>query len=349
MKQSFSIDSGCSLTILPLLIAFCSLFSSCGKSGADARGGVVMDSVGYPSVVYHDGMYYLTGQLDNSDDIVLFASPGLGEDAEWQRKLILGAKENTLRMVYSPDLQFIDGKWYIFYDSDNGVNTDTHQIYVLENPSPDPMKGTWTKRGPIITNAEWNFSIHPNFFQCNGKLYMLWSGWQKRRVESETQCIFIAEMENPWTLKSERILLSLPEYEWERQWINSDGSRSAYPIFVNENPQAVISPDGKKVVVLYSASGIWTEFISLGMLYAPTDADLLDPRSWTKVPEPLFTPSEETPDKRSSNVVIVNNPDEGKSYIVYESRIREHGGTHCWLESAEIQWDAKSLPILTHP
>ena len=72
----------------------------------------------------------------------------------------------------------------------------------------------------------------------NGQLYLLWSGWPERRHETETQCIYIARMENPWTTSSNRVMISLPDHEWERQWINPDGHRSAYPIYVNENPEA---------------------------------------------------------------------------------------------------------------
>lgn len=321
----------------------------CCTHAPEDDSSVIFRDGGYPSAVYHDGMYYMTMQSEHSDVILLRSSAVLADIGKGEEKVILDGHSNNLRMIYSPDLCRIGDKWYIYFESDDGSNTDTHQIFLLENASPDPMKGEWTLRGPIVTNDEWNFSIHPNIFRCNGRLYMLWSGWQKRRVESETQYIFIAEMENPWTLKSERVMISLPEYEWERQWINTDGSRSAYPIFVNENPQAVLSPDGKNVVVFYSASGIWTEFISLGMLYAPASSDLLDPRSWTKLPEPQFTPAPETPGKRSSNIAVVNNPDDGKSYLVFEARVRRDGGFLRWCETRELEWDAESLPVLGHP
>ncbi len=335
--------------LLPLFLTLVFTLISCGDSKPDGRETAVIDNVGYPSAIYHDGMYYLTVQNDSSDVITLFASPKLADIGKGQKKVILDGRTSKVRTFYSPDINFFDGKWYIYFEGDDGYSTDNHQIFVLENASENPLEGEWTLHGPVITNSEWNFSIHPSTFTCGGRLYMLWSGWQKRRVESETQCIFIAEMENPYTLKSERVMLSLPEYEWERQWINSDGMRSAYPIFVNENPQGVLSPDGRNVIIFYSASGIWTEFTSLGMLYAPATANLLDPRSWTKLPEPQFTPAPETPDKRSSNVSVVNNQDEGKSYFVYETRIRDNGSFRRGLNIAELQWDDNSMPVLGHP
>ena len=178
------------------------------------------------------------------------------------------------------------------------------------------MDGPW----PHHHNDEWNFGIHPTSLTVGQKQFLLWSGWPKRRLESETQCIFIAEMENPWTLKSRRVMISMPQYEWERQWINPDGSRSAYPIFVNENPQAFISPDNRNVVVAYSASGIWTVFNTLGMLYAPIGSDLLDPKSWTKLPEPQFIPDDNSGIFGTSNVSIVASHSKDKQYLLYQAK-----------------------------
>ena len=84
-------------------------------------------------------------------------------------------------------------------------------------------------------------------------------------------------------------MLSRPEYEWELQWINPNGNRLAYPIYVNENPEAFLTPDGRHVCVCYSASGIWTIYHVLGMLTAPANTNLLDSTVWTKSSEPLFT------------------------------------------------------------
>lgn len=338
--------------LLPLFAAvLCLGAAACGgtESGAEGPGAEIMQNSGYPGAMYHKGKYYLTVQNDSVDLITLYASESPTDFSGARSKVILDGRTSKVRTFYSPDIARYDGKWYIYFESDDGFSTDKHQIFVLENASADPFEGEWTLHGPVITNSEWNFSIHPAIFTCAGKLYMVWSGWQKRRVESETQCIFIAEMENPYTLKSERVMLSLPEYEWERQWINTDGTRSAYPIFVNENPQPVVSPDGRNVVVFYSASGIWTEFTSLGMLYAPASADLLDPRSWTKLTEPQFTPAAATPDRRSSNVDVVINPDEGRSYLVYETRVRDKGSFRRGVSVAPLEWDANSLPVLGHP
>ena len=71
--------------------------------------------------------------------------------------------------------------------------------------------------------------IQATTFEHKGVRYLAWSGWPKRRTNAETQCIYIARMKDPWTLDSPRVLISKPEYEWERQWVNPDGSRYGLP------------------------------------------------------------------------------------------------------------------------
>lgn len=100
-------------------------------------------------------------------------------------------------------------------------------------------------------------------------------------------------MKNPWTLGSERVLISKPELEWERHYINETGWNPPHKVFVNEGPQPLKSPKGKYIHVAYSASGVWTPYYALGMLTADTNADLLDPASWKKAPQPLFRQSPE--------------------------------------------------------
>ena len=126
-------------------------------------------------------------------------------------------------------------------------------------------------KGRISTDEDNNWAIHASTFEHGGKRYLIWCGWQKRRVYQENQCIYIAEMENPWTLASDRILISEPEYEWECQWISIDGNKTAYPIRVNEAPQFFYSLKKDKLLIYYSASGNWTPYYSVGLLIPSPD------------------------------------------------------------------------------
>lgn len=254
--------------------------------------------------------------------------------------------------LWNPEIRNINGKWYIYFAADDG-NTDNHQIYVIENDSPDPMKGEFRMKGAIMTNPDWNWGIHPSTFEHKGELYLLWSGWPNRRIGSETQCIYIARMENPWTLATERVMISKPEYEWERQWVNPDGGRTAYPIYVNESPQYFHSKDNRTVIVYYAASGCWSPYYCTGMLTADADSDLLNPASWKKSPVPVFQQRPEDGVYGPANLSFLPSPDGTEWYILYQARSVPSGNTG---ESEsrnprlqKIGWDADGMPDLGVP
>ena len=103
--------------------------------------------------------------------------------------------------IWGPEIHYIKGKWYIYYTADDG-NTDNHQLYVLENASLNPMNGSFQMKGRIVTDLKWNWGILASVFENKGKLYLLWSGWPRRRIYAENQCIYIAGMKNPWLNKT---------------------------------------------------------------------------------------------------------------------------------------------------
>ena len=300
----------------------------------------------YPYAIMWEGNCYYTMQLETADSIIIYEAES--PDLLSQGKRHLAWHADSMTHIWSPELHRVNDKWYLYFEADDG-NTDDHQLYVLENPSLSPMEGEFKLKGAIKTNDEWNFGLHPTSVIVEGKQYLLWSGWENRRKETETQCIYIARMENPWTLSSERVMLSKPELEWERQWINPNGDRSNYPIFVNENPEAFVTPDGRHVCVCYSASGIWTVYHALGMLYAHTDADLLDSNSWTKVQEPLFVADDSNRLYGTSNISLLNMPDGKPTEMLYEANLLANGH---WLRCIWVQqigWNKNGLPEFGRP
>lgn len=223
--------------------------------------------------------------------------------------------------LWAPEIHRINGKWYVYYAADDG-NTDNHQLYVLENSSNDPFAGEFVMKGRISTDKDNNWAIDGSVFEHNGELYLVWSGWQTRRVNVETQCIYIAKMSDPWTLSSERVLLSKPDLEWERRYISPNGQKPGHVIYVNEGPQPLKSPKGKYIHIVYSASGCWTPYYALGMLTARTDANLLDPGSWEKSVEPVFKQSPENGVYSTGHNSFFKSPDGKEDYILYHARDR---------------------------
>ena len=336
MRRSTLFATICTLSIM-----------ACTPPTKDApQSEVIFESGSYPYATFWQGRYYYTMQTENSNKIVINEAETLETLPESPQHVIWEA--DSMQHIWSPEIHRINDKWYVYFEADDG-NTDNHQLYVLENDSPDPLKGQFRMKGAIRTNEEWNFGLHPTSIIVNKRQYLLWSGWQHRRAEDETQCIFIARMQNPWTLESERVMISKPEYEWERQWVNPNGERSNYPIFVNENPEGFITPDGRHVCVCYSASGIWTVYATLGMLYASTDSDLLDPRSWTKCAEPQLVPAETDSIYSATNISIVPSPDGKLQQMLFEAKWTENGVEHRGVRMKALKWNEQGLPDFGKP
>jgi GH43 family beta-xylosidase len=159
-------------------------------------------------------------------------------------------------------------------------------------------------------------------------------------------------MKNPWTLASDRILISKPEYEWECQWISVDGNKTGYPIHVNEAPQFFRSKNKDKLLIYYSASGNWTPYYCVGLLTADANSDLLNPNSWKKSLEPVFKQAPENHVYGPGSLCFIPSPDKKEWYILYHARnaLRDmfvlDGRT---TRIQKIEWDENGIPILGIP
>ncbi len=185
--------------------------------------------------------------------------------------------------VWAPELHRIDGRWFMYFAADDGHNRN-HRLWVLECSGHDPLYGRWTLRGQLRTPGD-RWAIDGTVLQHSTGLYLLWSGW--KGAENGRQNIYIARLSNPWTVEGERVMISTPDYAWEKHGaIHRPGPDDKPVVLVNEGP-AVLARHGK-IFVSYSASGSWTDEYKLGLLWADDSSDLLDARSWRKRTEPVF-------------------------------------------------------------
>ena len=73
-------------------------------------------------------------------------------------------------------------------------------MHVLENVSVDPFEGEFVYKGKVSSEDN-NWAIDGSVFKHEDQLFMIWSGWQVTPWEEfEIQRIYIAKMENPWTI-----------------------------------------------------------------------------------------------------------------------------------------------------
>lgn len=233
-----------------------------------------------PYVYLHtDGSYYFTASVPEYDRIVLRKADSLGTLAQAEEKTIWLCHESgpMSKHIWAPELHFIFGKWYIYYAG--GEKDDPWKIrpYVLECKDNDPMTGTWQELGIMNCSEDDEFSfrafsLDATVFSNGGEHYYVWA--EKVGVGKQISNLYIARMKNGNTLDTVQVLLSTPDYDWER-----------HGFWVNEGPSVI--KRGGKIYLTYSASDTGPAYC-MGMLTADESSDLLDPRNWSKERYPVL-------------------------------------------------------------
>lgn len=225
-----------------------------------------------------DGTYYFTATVPEYDRIELRAAPTLASLANAPAKTIWRKHASGVMgaHIWAPEIHRIDGKWYVYFSAGRAEAKWRIRLWVLENASADPLQGEWIEKGRIRTHLD-SFALDGTTFEHAGVRYFAWA--QKDPAIRGNSNLYLSAMENPWTLRGRPVLLASPDLPWERR------GRLA----VVEAP-AVIRRNGR-VFMTYSAAATDATYC-LGLLSAPDTADLLDPSSWTKSPEPVFKTSE---------------------------------------------------------
>lgn len=251
------------------------------------RGKMINNPIVYeradPWVMRHtDGYYYFTGSVPGYQTIELRRGRTLNDLDKGEKKTVweIPGTGILLNQVWAPEIHYIDGVWYIYFAASDELNGRTaehhHRMFVIANPNADPFEGQWELKGQVKTAFD-SFSLDATVFENDNRLYYVWAQ-QDPHIPGNSN-LYISEMENPWTLKGPQILLSIPEYDWEK-----------IGFMVNEGP-AVIQRYGK-IIITYSGSAT-DENYAMGLLWADSDADLLNGYSWHKLTEPVFVSSEE--------------------------------------------------------
>lgn len=220
---------------------------------------------------HEDGYYYMTASVPEYDRIEVRRSKTINGLSEAEQKVVWEKYESgpLSANIWAPEIHPINGKWYIYFAANRTTETNDglfdHRMFVLENESPNPLEGEWIEKGQIKTKWE-SFALDATYFSHNGTSYLVWP--QKDPNIEGNSNLYIAELENPWTLKGEQVMIATPEYDWER-----------IGFLVNEGP-AIIKRNGK-VFLAYSASAT-NHHYCMGLMYADEQSDLLDASSWDK-------------------------------------------------------------------
>jgi len=251
------------------------------------------------------GDYFLIATVPEYDRIVLRKANSINGLKEAKEKEIWHKHEKGVMgsHIWAPELHRIDGKWYIYFAAGEAANIWNIRMWVLSNSSADPMQGKWKEEGQIKTQKE-SFSLDATTFEHKGKRYLIWA--QNVRGGDSGTALVLSEMKNPTTLKGPEVILTEPEFSWERVKYN-----------VNEGP-AVIKKDGR-IFVAYSASATNHNYC-MGLLWANEDADLLNAASWNKSPGPVFYTSEELKRYGPGHNSFTTSEDGKSTIMIYHAR-----------------------------
>lgn len=294
-----------------------------------------------PHVTLHaDGWYYFTATVPEYDRIELRRArslDGLGA-AEAKTVWRKHASGEMGAHIWAPELHRIDGKWYLYFSAGRADKVWEIRLYVLENSADNPLDGEWVERGQLRTGWE-SFALDPTTFVHRGQRYLSWT--QRAPDAGKATNIYLAKMDGPLAIRQPAVLLTRPEHAWEK--IGHE---------VNEAP-AVLVRNGR-VLMTYSASATDANY-ALGLLTAPADADLLDPRSWTKAALPVLRSSAATGQYGPGHNSFTTTPDGKTDILVYHARnYRDIVGEplrdpNRHTRAQAIRWRADGLPEFGEP
>ncbi|MBE0653684.1 MAG: glycoside hydrolase family 43 protein, partial [Bacteroidales bacterium] len=281
-----------------------------------------------PFVFHHEGYYYML--VTRGDRVGIKRSKDLHRIHEYN-EIVAWRFQNTPvgGHIWAPEMYLIDGKWYIYTCGQNtGLSSnpvsvpyiqEDQQMVLLESQSDDPFGPykfkTWLLEGTGAIDQT-------IFTHSNGERYIIWSQFNKPG-HPQTQCLYIAELLNAWTIGPERIKISCPDQAWEL---------NGWP--VNEGA-AVLQRNGKTYVV-YSGSGYTTPEYALGYL-VNTDGDLLNPASWQKA-GPVFQQNPSGGIYSTGHNSFTQSPDGSEDWIVYHGRLSRDGNTSRYVFLQKFYW-----------
>jgi GH43 family beta-xylosidase len=277
---------------------------------------------------HSDGYYYCMVTRGNRLDV-------------WKSKTITGVANSTMKTVWqkpssgpnsrdiwAPEIHYILGKWYIYYTATDASNPGdaSRYVFVLENDSADPLSGTWEDKGRVNTRYP---GLDGSVFEHHDTLFFLYSAY----IGPQSR-LFIAPMRNPYTLAKQEIEIAKPTYNWEKHENRE----------ILEGPQWLKGKKGK-VFIIYSASACWDDNYSLGMLTASESSDLLNPASWEKSPQPVFSKSVENHVYGPGHNSFTKSPDDTEDWIIYHGKTEAN--SKCEGRSTRAQkfsWNTDGAP-----
>ncbi|MBN2063153.1 MAG: family 43 glycosylhydrolase [Sedimentisphaerales bacterium] len=295
-----------------------------------------------PFVVKHTDGYYYFCQSEGDKGIAIWKSDKLTDKGikrvVWKSPDVGWNSDE----VWAPEIHYLQGRWYIYYAADSGHNR-YHRVGVLQSKTQD-AQGEYNDMGMVYTgdeyatqtNNRWGIDATP--LEMNGKLYLIWSGWNG--YDDDIQSLYIAEMSNPWTVITNRVKITDNDtYAWERVSNNPDNKG------LNEGAQ--ILRKGDKIFVIYSCSGSWEPTYKLGQLSIREGLDPMNPKNWIKKSKPVCQGTDKV--LGVGHCSFTKSPDDTEDWMVYHSKISRSTGWQRNVRIEKFTWNEDGEPVFPVP
>lgn len=286
-----------------------------------------------PWLVTYKGYYYLTYTTITHAEIVKARS--IAELREAKAQVIFRSSNSRIGSnIWAPELHRLKGpngyRWYFYYTAGSNPVPRNQRNHVLESAGDDPM-GPYTYKGRLFDPSYDVMAIDGNVLQKpDGSLYFLYSNW--------ANSVRIAPMSNPWTVSGRSIVLTTAKDPWETR-----DSR------INEAPE-IIHRNGKYWVI-HSGNHCRSPHYALGMVYADENSNLLDPRSWTKHRQSVFSKNDAAGVYGPGHNGFFKSPDGKEDWIIYHA-VTNPNGVCDQTRSARAQkftWNSDGSPNFGTP
>lgn len=262
-----------------------------------------------PFILRHDGLYYFIASVPEYDRLEIRRAADI-DGLRTAEPVVVWRKPDSgpmSQLIWAPELHRIDGTWVIYFAATHTHDLDAlgmfqHRMFALTCDDADPLTGMWWEKGQVKTQFD-TFALDATTFEHQGKHWYLWA--QKAPDIAGNTNLYLAELENPWTIKGKPVMLSKPEFDWECRGF-----------LVNEGPAVLVHND--KLFVSYSASAT-DENYCMGLLWIPLDADPMLASNWHKSPQPVFTTSDENKQYGPGHNSFTQTPN-GDDVLVYHAR-----------------------------
>lgn len=262
-----------------------------------------------PWVIYRDGYYYMV--TVSGVTVYCYKSPTLNGLAYVGGVPIWTAPTGTAindtnkmysAEIWSPELHYFEASefgeeyagWWLYFAADDGDNIN-HRLFAVRALTDDacgkygsPVTGEEGVAVKMVVDNDETWAIGQSVLRVNGTTYLTWTSETGRGTALAAQDIRIAKLKNPYTIIGNGNIICVSEYDWETRGYAYNPTTGVSYAKVVEGATAVYGDNGE-IMIIYSASGYWTNYYCLATLTLTPGADPLQKSSWTKSPEPMFT------------------------------------------------------------